>query len=240
MLKDSSDALFALKRGSIQANSSGEFWTKLLQNGGWWDAETAGPGAVRPEQGLISRIAAKAAEPQFPGKGLSADSFYLTPFAHNTLLDGRHAHLPWLQGTPDPLTTIAWQTWVEISDQDAKRLKLKEGDIVSVESSRSSIRALVYPTPAVPPGTVSVPLGQGRRNGSEYATDRPEEESSNVMDILESNPVEGTGALAWANTRVTVTPTGDRVKVAKFEGIVRAVEVGNTPGERIIHTITPE
>ena len=155
-------------------------------------------------------------------------------------MDGRHAHLPWLQGTPDPLSTVAWQTWVEISDHDAKGLKVKEGDVVRIESSKGSIRAMVYPTPAVPPGTVSVPLGQGRRNGSAYATDRPEEESANIMDILEPSQVDGTGALAWANTRVTVTPTGERVKIAKFEGIVRAVEVGNTHGERIIHTIAPE
>ena len=77
-------------------------------------------------------------------------------------------------------------------------------------------------------------------NGSEYATDRPEDESSNVMDILEAGQVDETGALAWANTRVTVTPTGEKVKIARFEGIVRAVEVGNTPGERIIHTVTTE
>ncbi len=240
MLKESSDALFALNRGSIQAASSGEFWTRLLQRGGWWDEGTAGPGAINAKQGLLGGIADKAAEPQFPGKGLGAGTFYLTPFAHNTLLDGRHAHLPWLQGTPDPLSTVAWQTWVEISDHDAKGLKVKEGDVVRIESSKGSIRAMVYLTPAVPPGTISVPLGQGRRNGSEYATDRPEEESANIMDILEPSQVDGTGALAWANTRVTVTPTGERVKIAKFEGIVRAVEVGNTHGERIIHTIAPE
>jgi anaerobic selenocysteine-containing dehydrogenase len=236
MLKDSSEALFALNRGSIDAASSGEFWTKLLQRGGWWDEGTAGPGAVKPKRGLLSGIADKAAEPRFPGKG----SFYLTPFAHNTLLDGRHAHLPWLQGTPDPLSTIAWQTWVEISDEDAKGLNVKEGDIVRVESSAGSIRAMVYPTPAVPPGTVSVPVGQGRRNGSEYATDRPEEESSNVMDILEPSQVDETGALAWANTTVTITRTGEKVKIAKFEGIVRAVEVGITPGEQIIKTLPAE
>jgi hypothetical protein len=99
---------------------------------------------------------------------------------------------------------------------------------------------MVYPTPAVPPGTVSVPMGQGRHSGSEYATDRPAIESSNIMDILEPNQVEGTGALAWASTRVRVSKTGDSIRVSKFEGIVRAVEVGIFPGERIIRTITPE
>ncbi len=60
------------------------------------------------------------------------------------------------------------------------------------------------------------------------------------MDILEPNQVEGTGSLAWSNTWVRVTKTEDSVKVSKFEGIVRAVEVGIFPADRIIRTITPE
>ena len=240
LLREGSDALFSLSRGSIQASSADEFWNKLLQRGGWWDEGATGPQSVAPPDGLFSRIASKAKEPQFSGAGSSAGTFYLTPFAHNSLLDGRNAHLPWLQAAPDPLTTITWQTWVEISDQDAKAMGVKEGDIILIESTAGSIRVLAYPTPAVPPGTVSVPLGQGRRHGSEYATDRPGRESSNVMEVLEPSQVEGTGALAWANTRVRLSKTGDSVKVSKFEGIVRAVEVGILPGERIIRTITPE
>ena len=240
VLREGSDALFALNRGSIQASSTEDFWNKLLKRGGWWDEEATGPSRIAAPAGLLSRIASQAAEPQYSGAGTGSGTFYLTPFAHNSLLDGRNSHLPWLQGAPDPLTTITWQTWVEISDQDAKALKVREGDVVLIESSKGSVRVLVYPTPAVPPGTVSVPLGQGRRHGSEYATDRPGIESSNVMDVLEPSLVDGTGALAWANTRVRLSKTGDSVKVSKFEGIVRAVEVGILPGERIIHTISRE
>ena len=106
-------------------------------------------------------------------------------------------------------------------------------------TASSSIRVPVYPHPGVPPKVVSIPLGQGRRDGPETATDRPAAESSNVMDILEPSQVEGTGAFAWANTTVTITPTGTSIKVSKFEGIVRAVEVGNTEAERIIITEIP-
>ena len=60
------------------------------------------------------------------------------------------------------------------------------------------------------------------------------------MDVLSPIRVEETGALAWANTRVRISKTGDSVRVSKFEGTVRAVEVGILPGERIIRTITPE
>ncbi len=109
-----------------------------------------------------------------------------------------------------------------------------------IESSRGAIRALAYPTPAVPHGTVSIPFGQGRRHGSEYAIDRPDRESSNLMEILEPNQVEGTGSLAWSNTWVRVTKTEDSAKVSKFEGIVRAVELGILPGDRIIRTIKPQ
>ena len=239
LLREGSDELFALNRGSVQAASAEEFWTKLLQRGGWWDEGVTGPRNLTAPNDLLGRIAAKAQEPRVSRAGASGDTFYLTPFAHNTLLDGRNAHLPWLQGAPDPLTTITWQTWVEISDRDAKRMNIREGDVLLVESAAGSIRVLAYPTPAVPPGTVSIPLGQGRNQGSEYATDRPGWESANVMDILEPRQVEGTGGLAWASTRVRVSKTGDSVKVSKFEGTVRAVEVGILPGERIIQTIAP-
>jgi molybdopterin-containing oxidoreductase family iron-sulfur binding subunit len=161
------------------------------------------------------------------------------PFLHNTLLDGRGAHLPWLQGAPDPLTTIAWQTWIELNDRKAKELGIKEGDILEVSSSNESIQGVAYPSPAMPPNIIGLPFGQGHLNGSDYATGRSEKESSNVMKIINLNLVKRTGDLAWASTRVRVRRTGDSVKVSKFEGNVPAREIGITAGERIIKTVTP-
>ncbi len=240
MLREGSDALFALNRGSIEAASADDFWNSLLRRGGWWDEGFTGPTNVPAPNGLLRTIADKASDPDFVGIGIGADSFYLVPFSHNTLLDGYNGHLPWLQSTPDPLSTVTWQTWAELNDNTAKRLGLKEGDIVRIESSRDSIRAVVYPTPAVPPDVVSVPFGQGRRHGSDYATDRPATESSNVMDILETTQVKDTGSLAWAGTRVRLSKTGDSVSISKLEGDARAVEIGVTPAEEIIKTIKPE
>ena len=126
-----------------------------------------------------------------------------------------------------------------MNDSTADRLGVKEGDILRIESSKDSIRAVAYPTPAVPPDTVSVPFGQGRRHGSDYATDRPGNESANVMDILETTTVNETGSLAWAGTRVWVSKTGESVSISKLEGDARAVEIGITPAEDIIKTIAP-
>ncbi len=240
MLREGSDALFNLNRGSIEASSADEFWNNMLRRGGWWDELRNGPTTVKPADGLLRTIANNAASPEFSGIGMDADSFYLVPFAHNTLLDGYNAHLPWLQAAPDPLSTVTWQTWVELNDTTADRLGVKEGDVLRIESSKDSIRAIAFPSPAVPPDTVSVPFGQGRKHGSDYATNRPGNESANVMDILETTTVEGTGSLAWAGTRVRVTKTGESVSISKLEGNVRSVEIGLLPGEEIIKTIAPD
>ena len=240
MLREGSDALFELNRGSIEASSAEEFWNNLLKRGGWWDENSTGSKYVQPTAGLLKSIAGKASDPDFSGIGMDTDSFYLVPFAHNTLMDGYNSHLPWLQSAPDPLSTVTWQTWVEVNDQTADRLELKEGDILRIESSKDFIKAVVYPTPAAPPDVMSVPFGQGRKHGSDYATDRSSNESSNVMDILETTQVEGTGSLAWAGTRVKVSKTGESVSISKLEGDARAVEIGLTPAEDIIKTIAPE
>ncbi len=238
MLKESATALFEENRGSIEAATAGEFWTTLLRRGGWWDESSTGPIGLLPRDGLLGEIMDKASAPSFQGYG-GGNTLYLAPFAHNSINDGSLAHLPWLQAAPDPVTSITWQTWIELNDITAERFGIREGDIVRIESSQGSIRAVAYPTPATPPGVVGVPFGGGRRHGSAYATDRPATESSNVAEILEPTRVAGPETLAWAGTRVLISPTGESVNVSKFEGSARAVEVGLSPAEEIIKTIAP-
>ena len=112
--------------------------------------------------------------------------------------------------------------------------------MVRLESSQGSIRGVAYLNPATPPGVVGVPFGGGRRHGSPYATDRPGTESSNLMEILEPTRVAGPQTLAWAATRVRVSPTGESVNISKLEGNARAVEVGLSAAEEIIKTVAPD
>ena len=165
---------------------------------------------------------------------------YLAPFSHNTIQDGELAHLPWLQAAPDPVTSITWQTWIELNDNTAARYGIREGDVVRIESSRGTIRAVAYLTPAAPPEVVGVPFGGGRRHGSPWATDRPGTESSNLTEILEPTRVAGPETLAWAGTRVRISRTGESVNVSKLEGDARAVEIGLSAAEEIIKTIAPD
>ena len=239
MLRESADALFEENRGSIQASTAEEFWTGLLRRGGWWDDSATGPKGLRPRNGLLRDIIDSASPASFAGFA-GGTTLNLVPFSHNTLQDGDHAHLPWLQATPDPLTSITWQTWVELNDITAERFGIREGDVVRIESSQGSIRAVAYLTPATPPGVVAIPFGGGRRHGSAFATDRPSTESSNVAEILEPTRVAGPETLAWAGTRVLISRTDDSVNVSKLEGSTRAVEVGLSPAEEIIKTVAPD
>ena len=238
MLKDSATALFEENRGSIDAGTADEFWTTLLRRGGWWDESVTGPDVPSPRPGLLRRILESASAPTFAGYG-GEGTLYLAPFSHNTLQDGDLAHLPWLQATPDPVTSVTWQTWVELNDITAERRGIREGDVVRIESARGSIRGVAYLNPATPPEVVGVPFGGGRRHGSPYATDRPASESSNITDILEPTRVAGPESLAWAGTRVRISPTGESVNVSKLEGNVRSVEVGLSAAEEIIKTVAP-
>ena len=237
-VKEGADKLYSLNRGSISANTEREFWTNLLQKGGWWDENQTGPSISAPN-GIFTSIKSKVALPPDLGNG----QFYLIPFAHHTLLDGRNSHLPWGQSTPDPITTVTWQTWIEMNTNRANELGLREGDVVKIETNGRSVQALLYPNPALPPNVVSVPIGQGHQVGSTYAANGDDRENSNILSILDGTRTNGADALAWAANHVRVTATGESLKISKFEGEFGAREIGNeilnNPGEEVIKTVTP-
>ncbi|HZA24288.1 MAG TPA: hypothetical protein VFA32_17070, partial [Dehalococcoidia bacterium] len=82
-----------------------------------------------------------------------------------------------------------------------------------------------------------------RRNEPGYAVAGDQRESSNILSILAPSPVENTGALAWASNRVNITPTGESIRISKFEGEFTSREIGNqidnNPGEEVIRTTSP-
>ena len=206
VIRESARELYALGRGSINAPTFEAFWNGVLQRGGWWDVNAKGPSSAEPDRldGISS--------PVITGSG----EFNLMPFASASLLDGRNASLPWMQAMPDPISTATWQTWVEMNHKVAEERGIKEGDVVTVSASGRSITALAMPNPATPPDAVSIPFGQGHRDGGRYSAGR----GGNLMAILDAVHDETTGALAWAANRVSVTPTGEWVRVPKFENTV--------------------
>ena len=221
VLREGAQKLYDLNRGSLgdvprdQVGSFDEFWRTFLQKGFWHDPES-GSRAGTPRPPDLAPLAQS-----LQNQGLRPDSqdniYSLIPFASNSLLEGQGAHIPWLQATPDPITTVAWQTWVEISLADAKEKNIKLGDLIRLTLAEGTdareIVAVAYPHPAIPPGVVAVPMGQGHTSDLKYSGNR----GANVLSFLPIKTVANTGALAWAANRVRLERLGPSARVTKFE-----------------------
>jgi anaerobic selenocysteine-containing dehydrogenase len=139
--------------------------------------------------------------------------FHLHLYPSITLFDGRGANKAWLQETPDPMTTVAWQTWVEINPHTAEQLGLQDNDIVRVISPAGEVEAVVYVYPGIREDVVAMPVGQGHAHYGRYAKGQ----GSNPVRLLGSTCDEETDMLAWAATRVQIVPTDRRHSLARLE-----------------------
>jgi molybdopterin-containing oxidoreductase family iron-sulfur binding subunit len=145
----------------------------------------------------------------------------LIPSVNISLRDGRNSNQPWLQESPDPLTTIVWDSWVEIHPKKAAELRIVEGDIVEVTSKTGTIKAQAYLFPGIHPDAISIPIGQGHEAMGRYAKGY----GVNPFRIMDAVFDEETGELAMHETRVRVSKTGQRVIVVKDESAAGAKQI---------------
>ena len=163
--------------------------------------------------------------------------FVLLPFESVRSGNGRAANRPWLQEMPDPLSTVMWNCWVEISPADAESLGIHDQDLLRVESPAGSIELHAVVDPAARPGVVSVPLGHGHRQYGRYAEGR----GANVLNLVGAALVDGTSAPAWAATRVRIQRLGEG-ELARFGrsyedmGHEEVIPVGWAPHEPLRKT----
>lgn len=221
---------YAYLRGAMLQNKNalgGEgadddtFWNDSLSNG---ILKTAGAVTALSSNANTAGLTLPepaAADAQYP--------LHLIPGVSASLRDGRHANQPWLQESPDPLTTIVWDSWVEIHPKKAAELGIVEGDIVEVSGKNGSIKAQAYLFPGIHPDAVSVPLGRGHEAMGRYAKGF----GVNPFQILDAVFDKETGELAMHETRVKITKTGQRVIVVKDEGPVGGKQMGKKIAARL-------
>ena len=202
------DTIARLGPGAAGGSGSEVLWERFRQKGGWWPASPPTPA----EPTAASVPALQVAPPVYQGSEAEYP-YFLYPYPSTLLGDGRGASQSWLQGSPDPMTTISWQTWVELNPETAVELGVRDGDIVRVISPQGELEAPVYVYPAIRPDTVAIPFGQGHTDLGRFARDR----GSSPMQLIGVR-TDATGSnLAWATLRVQVRPTGKRETLALFE-----------------------
>jgi anaerobic selenocysteine-containing dehydrogenase len=187
----------AKRAGRTSGEGFETLWVELLRQGGIFDTKTDRGKAYRWTRGAALP---NPDEPHFAGDEKQFP-LHLQAYPSTAFYDGRGAPLPWLQQLPDPMTTVVWDSWVEINPKTAASLGISHGDLVEVTSPRGSLRlpAVIYP--AIRPDMVAIPLGQGHKGGGRYAKGR----GANPLALLVSN-IDGSGQKpAWNATRVRIT-----------------------------------
>jgi molybdopterin-containing oxidoreductase family iron-sulfur binding subunit len=150
-----------------QERSFDTFWDRALHDG-YAEVE---PKPARPKPFRLDAVQpiGRAARPA-PG------AFALVLYPKVCMLDGRHAHNPWLQELPDPVTKVAWDNYACLSPSAAARLEVAEGDVIRLEVSGGSepLELPAYVQPGQHDGVVAVALGYGRQGTERFAQIGPQ------------------------------------------------------------------
>lgn len=149
-------------QGSIAATSDEEFWEAFLERGVIQLASTGGGSDRTGKPAPISlKETPKATYP-----------LTLITYEHPALGFGELANLPWLQELPDPMTSVMWDSWIEINPKTASELGIGEGDLIEVQTELGTLRAPAVIYPAIRPDVIAMPCGQGHAAYGRYAAGR--------------------------------------------------------------------
>jgi molybdopterin-containing oxidoreductase family iron-sulfur binding subunit len=166
--------------------------------------------------------------------------FYFVVYPSPVLGDGRGGNKPWLQELADPVTKIAWQSWIEIHPTTAARLGIENGDHITVTTPAGAVTAPAYVYLGVRPDVVAMATGRGHTAYGRYAQNI----GVNPFDALPISH-DAAGGLALTSVSARVAKAADHSPLVSTEGSARqhgrgigqAVTVAelNGPEEEVEH-----
>jgi anaerobic selenocysteine-containing dehydrogenase len=202
-----------------------DFWHLLQEKGGWWDpVEYPAVDWKRRKKFLFPtapRVAAMLKETTIPrsegGGEKSAesphlwleerirrpnghDSFLLVPFTTLMNMSGDGTSQPLLQEMFGLHSRLYWQTWAEMHPERAKRLALRDGDLIRVVAEKGQMTLPVKIVPTVSTEILSVPFGQGHTESGRYA----KKIGANAIALLDHRADPLSGRNSWQSTLVRV------------------------------------
>ena len=124
----------------------------------------------------------------------------LLPYQPLMVVENGSQNYPWAQEIFLPMDGMGWETLVEINSDTAKSLKLKDGQMVWVESSFQKMRARVKFSEGVHPDVVALPSGQGHTSYGKWQKGI----GVNPNEIIGVDYDTLSGQAAFFNTRVKV------------------------------------
>jgi len=138
-------------------------------------------------------------EPKFLGEK-EKYPLILLPYQPLMVLENGSQNYPWAQEIFLPMAGVGWETLVEINSETAKTLKLRDGQLVWVESPFKKVKAKVKFSEGVHPGVVAIPSGQGHYSYGKWQ--KGIGVNPNEMIGIDYDTISGQAA--FYNTRVRV------------------------------------
>lgn len=93
---------------------------------------------------------------------LDDNKFEIVFNASSSVYDGRFANNGWLQEIPKPVTSLTWDNAALISIKVAKKLNIKNGQMIEIKIDNKSIKLPAWITPGQNQKSISLELGYGR------------------------------------------------------------------------------
>jgi MoCo/4Fe-4S cofactor protein with predicted Tat translocation signal len=147
------DAVRKTWQASLGAGNAEHAWRKVLHDG-------MVPGTAFQPKTVSAKISDLPLTPANDQDGTVEVIFRADP----NIYDGRYANVGWLQEVPKPVTNISWDNAALMSYRTLAKFGLAESDVVAIESNGNTLTAPVFAVPGHPDGSVTLPLGYGRRN----------------------------------------------------------------------------
>lgn len=160
-------------RKFLQAKREQGAWEDLLVRGGHWASEkdfiypnlakfpppaTGNAGQVPSSYNVFADLAPLQVSSM--GEVPSGLVFMILP---THLGDGHLADRPWMQELPDAMTTVVWDSWIEIGEEFAKSQNIARHDRIQVTVGDKVIKGSAYPSPFIHPDAVGIPSGRGQK-----------------------------------------------------------------------------
>jgi molybdopterin-containing oxidoreductase family iron-sulfur binding subunit len=129
------------------------------------------------------------------------------------LWDGSFANNAWLQECPKPLSKQVWGNALAMHPDDAARLTLSSGDVVSVGANGRSVDVPVLIEPGMAAGVGALTLGGGRRKAGAIGNGV----GADAYGLRVSDS-------PWRLSEVSIERTGRREPILTTQNIVRTPE----------------
>jgi molybdopterin-containing oxidoreductase family iron-sulfur binding subunit len=199
-------AIYPRAAGTGQPESFDQFWDRTLERGFIAIASREGGERRRLNVGAVDTVLQSEPQP--------TPRFALVLYQTVAMLDGRHAHNAWLHELPDPVTKVTWDNYACFSPAAARRLDIRDGDVVRVASEDN----LALELPAiVQPGqhdtVVAIALGYGRAGTERFNNIGPPwleaRRRAGVVGVRASGLITAVdGTRIYAGRPVVVAKTG--------------------------------